>query len=189
MTLDALDIDSDTVSRGQMYQPTGVLPFLGIMRHVTLPKDPVFVDYGSGKGRTLLLASLFPMRRVLGIEFSPELCETARQNARAFASRGLSKAPIDVECVDASRYSYAGDENVFYFFYPFDRGLMHEVVARIAASLRDAPRPALLVYCYPVHRDLFDDTSYGFVLDQHLRFFGYECMVYTWNPSHHDPAP
>jgi putative flavoprotein involved in K+ transport len=190
VTLDALDIDADTVVQGQMYQPTGVLPFLSIMRQVGLPPEPVFVDYGSGKGRTLLLASLFPMRRVLGIEFSPELCETARANARVFSSRGLSKAPIDVECVDASRYSYAGDENVFYFFYPFDRDLMEAVVTNITASLVEAPRDALLVYYYPVHRDLFDDPSYGFALDQHLRFFGYECMVYRWTPTprgHDDP--
>ncbi len=187
VTLDALEIDSDTVSHGQMYQPTGVLPFVAIMRQLDLPADPVFVDYGSGKGRTLLLASLFPaFRRVLGIEFAPELCDTARENARVFSSRGLNASPIDVECVDATLYDYAGDENVFYFFYPFDRELMEAVVSRIADSLRDTPRPAMLVYYYPVHRDLFDDTSLGFVLDRRFRFFGYECLVYSWSSSHHE---
>ena len=39
-----------------------------------------FVDYGSGKGRVLMLAAAYPFRRILGVEFSESLDRVARDN-------------------------------------------------------------------------------------------------------------
>lgn len=40
----------------------------------------VFLDYGSGKGRALIMAAQYPFRRILGVEFSPQLSLIASQN-------------------------------------------------------------------------------------------------------------
>src|SRR5579863_4122649 len=45
-------------------------------------EDYTFIDFGSGKGRALLLASEFPFKRILGLEFAPELHTAAETNIR-----------------------------------------------------------------------------------------------------------
>lgn len=49
-------------------------------------EDFTFIDFGSGKGRALLLASDFPFKRILGLEFSPELHQAAEGNIRRYSS-------------------------------------------------------------------------------------------------------
>src|ERR1700741_4193768 len=49
----------------------------------------VFVDFGSGKGRALLLASGFRSRRSIGVEFSPELHAVAQNNIRKYQSENV----------------------------------------------------------------------------------------------------
>jgi SAM-dependent methyltransferase len=175
--LDDLEIDAETVGRGQMYQPTGVLPFRQVLDKVAFPKPGVFVDYGCGKGRTLLLASRLPFERVVGIEFSQELCEAAQRNADAFDKAGQLKAPIEIVCTDAVLYNYQGDENIFYFFYPFDADLMIRVLDSIDTSLQAHPRDAVLVYYYPIHRETLDERA-SFSLEQTFELYGYDCLVY-----------
>jgi predicted RNA methylase len=43
-------------------------------------EDFAFIDLGSGKGRTLLLAAEYPFERVIGVEYCPQLNEVARSN-------------------------------------------------------------------------------------------------------------
>ncbi len=44
----------------------------------------VFVDFGFGKGTALLLATEFPFKRIIGVEFSPELHRIAEENIKRF---------------------------------------------------------------------------------------------------------
>jgi hypothetical protein len=45
-----------------------------------------FVDFGSGKGRVLLMASDFPFQKIIGVEFSPELHAVAQRNIESYKS-------------------------------------------------------------------------------------------------------
>ena len=61
--------------------------FHGLLASIDLgDHDLTFIDLGSGKGRAVLLASLYPFRRLIGVEFSPELTEVARLNVQAVSS-------------------------------------------------------------------------------------------------------
>ena len=44
------------------------------------PGQDVFVDYGAGKGRTVVLASTYQFKRVIGVELAPELAAIAEEN-------------------------------------------------------------------------------------------------------------
>ena len=188
VTLDKLEVDPEAAAQGQMYQPSGVLGFRRIFQRINLPDAPVFVDYGSGKGRTLFLAAELPnMKRVVGIEFSHQLCEVAQRNQVAFAARKPAGAPIDVICIDATAYEYQDDENIFYFFYPFGQKLMERVLEGIEASLARRPRPAILVYFYPIHRNVIDRSS-AFELEDQFHVFGSACLVYRHHPTHPTPV-
>jgi hypothetical protein len=54
---------------------------------VALPIDYkkfTFVDYGSGKGRVIILATEFPFSRIVGVEFSLDLHKLAEENIRRY---------------------------------------------------------------------------------------------------------
>ena len=175
-----LEIDSGTEDQGQMYQPTGILAFKQIMQEVQFPKPSVFVDYGSGKGRTLLLAACESFDRVIGIEFSKELCEIAEKNIALFEKKRRLSTPLEIVHKDAALYDYAGTENVFYFFYPFDAELMTKVLKGIEASLQEQKREAVLVYYYPIHQEVLDGSAL-FKLEKSLELYGYQCLVYRYD--------
>ena len=57
-----------------------------------------FVDLGSGKGRTLLMASDYPFRRIIGVELLPSLHQIAQENLRQYKSESaeMFRAGIDL---------------------------------------------------------------------------------------------
>src|ERR1700681_3511016 len=51
------------------YSPTPYQAFIVAMRGIPIANDEdVFVDYGAGKGRIVIIAATFRLRRVVGIE-------------------------------------------------------------------------------------------------------------------------
>ena len=63
------------------YQPSDPDDFRSLVEALPFDlTDYVFVDLGSGKGRILLLASRYPFRGVVGVEFAHELNEVAERN-------------------------------------------------------------------------------------------------------------
>ena len=49
-------------------------------------RDFTFLDLGSGKGRTLLMASDYPFRRIVGVELLHSLHQIAQENLRLYKS-------------------------------------------------------------------------------------------------------
>jgi hypothetical protein len=60
-------------------------------------QDFTFIDLGSGKGRVLLMASDYPFKRIIGVEFMPELQRVAQENIRKYAER-CTGAHTDESC-------------------------------------------------------------------------------------------
>jgi hypothetical protein len=59
--------------------PTPYQAFIVAMRGIPIASDEdVFVDYGAGKGRIVIIAATFRLRRVLGIELSLQLAAKAQ---------------------------------------------------------------------------------------------------------------
>jgi SAM-dependent methyltransferase len=121
--------------------------------------DFTFIDFGSGKGRALLLASEFPFEKIIGVEFSPELTEIARQNIRTFRSERQQCHKIELVCADVLEYPLPNCPAVYYFYNPFDREIMERVVARIEQSYRERPREIYVLYANPQHDDTWERAS------------------------------
>ena len=131
------------------HEPTPPNEFRAIIAGLDVHiKKTVFVDYGSGAGRAVLLASEFPFRGVIGIELSADLHARAQANLAAFdrTSRGL--APVRLVCADATTWEPPLEPLVLYFYNPFGVAVMRSVLAKIEASLARAPRPITLVAFY-----------------------------------------
>jgi precorrin-6B methylase 2 len=139
--LKKLAIDSRHVAHGVHYAPTRVRYFRAVLRTLPIPQDSIFVDLGAGKGRLLLLAAQSGrFRKVVGVEFSAELCRTAEQNIRRFQRHCAGNVRFEVVHADAADYEVQPDQNVFFMFNPFDHVVMQQVVQHIRRSLEEAPR-------------------------------------------------
>lgn len=128
------------------YEP---LPWFLVRRGVralALKKDDVFVDYGSGLGRSLLMAAHSELKRVTGVELLAPLAKLASQNVLA-AKRRL-KTPVEVLAADAMTWEVPDDVTVAYLFNPFIGGVMKAVQEQLRASLVRRPRPMRVLYAH-----------------------------------------
>lgn len=138
-----------TDRRNHWYVATDYQTFQGAMRHVPIrPGTDVFVDFGSGKGRIVILAAAFPFRRIIGVEFSGQLHKTAEQNLAAIRP-SLFCQDIELVQADATRWPIPADATVLFFFNPFEGEVLAQVFDNIRHSLRAAPRPLTIVYVRP----------------------------------------
>ena len=112
--------------------------------------DPVldgFLDYGAGKGRVMAVAAQFPFKRILGVELSPYLTESANQNMRNLKRR-VCQGPIEAVVADACDFEVPADISAIFLFNPFCGEVLDRVVARIEESLDRHPRAVSLVHVH-----------------------------------------
>lgn len=113
-----------------------------------------FIDLGSGKGRVLLLASEYPFRRIIGVEFSPELHAIAQENIRRYKSSTQKCRDISSFCMDFTVFQLP-DEPLFVFLYnPSSQEVTTTLANNLARSLREHPRPLWVMYVTPAY-DVF----------------------------------
>jgi hypothetical protein len=152
-----MKIDGENLMHGHGYQPVGVAAF---RRSISALNADLcrysFVDYGSGKGRALLLATEFPFRRIVGVEYARELHDVALENVER--ARTTLPGADRLECVwaDATRYEPPTDPLVCFLYNPFDGTVMTRLLDRLAESVRAVPRDILVAYLNPVHRSAID---------------------------------
>jgi len=141
-----LAIESPNQPFGVRYEPTPPRTFAALMRN--LPADLgeyTFVDFGSGKGRVVLLASRYGFRRIVGVEYARDLHEAACRNLRSYRDERRVCSDIELLHIDAVDYAIPATPCVFYFFQPFSRDVMARVLGNIKASLGVRRRVYLMI--------------------------------------------
>jgi SAM-dependent methyltransferase len=106
----------------------------------------IFIDYGCGKGRALLVASEFPFRKIIGMEFVPQLADIARANIRRFGKNGRLCSDIEVVTGDATEYQLPLDPAFLYFYSPFSTPVMETIFRNIESSLEQSPRELVVLF-------------------------------------------
>jgi hypothetical protein len=113
-------------------------------------RDFIFIDLGSGKGRTLLMAADYPFRRILGIELLPELHKIALENLRKYGSESQKCFALEAICADASDFVFPGEPMILYLFNPLPESGLRSVIAHLEQSLREHPRTMYVIYHNPL---------------------------------------
>jgi hypothetical protein len=137
------------------YQPTESVLFHEMIGAVSARagfdfREFIFLDLGSGKGRTLLMASDYPFRRIVGVELFPVLNDTARNNICRYQSESQRCFAMESICGDAGEFAFPVEPTVLFLFNPFpERGLRH-VMENLEQSLQEHPRPVYVLYHNPV---------------------------------------
>ena len=136
----------DNQEHSTFYVPTPVIPFLKLIKKLQLPKDSVFVDYGAGKGRAMILAAESrSFKKIKGVEFNTHLHKTAEKNILSYVQK-TNKNVFQLMHKDVVKYQVQPEDNVFYFFNPFNEHILKQCMNRIHTSLKINPRPAFLIY-------------------------------------------
>jgi SAM-dependent methyltransferase len=162
--LSDLDIPSSNWIDGNDYLPIGHERFKQVLANFDIAfEDFTFIDFGSGKGRALLLASEYPFQRIVGLEFSPELHRIARENIGRYSSATQKCREIQSLNVDFAEYVLPPEASVLFFFHPCRIRVLSAVVAGIGQSLLSHPRPLYVAYVAPTleQQQLF--ASAGFL--------------------------
>ena len=148
--LSDLEIPSSNWIHGNNYAPIEPARFRAILASLELKfEDFVFIDYGSGKGRALLMASEFPFKRIVGIEFSPELHAVALANlAKDLGSKSKCDS-VESVCMDFLEFPLPPEPSVLFFFDPCDESVLAKMLAKISQSLAAHPRELRVIYVAP----------------------------------------
>jgi hypothetical protein len=142
------------------YQPTEPAVFRemleGLRQQTAIDfRDFIFVDLGSGKGRTMLMASDYPFRRIIGVELLPSLHQIALENISKYHGdkyHGESQKCYALEsiCDDATNFCFPAEPTVLYLFHPFPEAGLRRVIANLTQSLCRSPRQVFVLYHNPL---------------------------------------
>jgi SAM-dependent methyltransferase len=138
------------------YQPTDPALFHEMMASLALLSEEfafntfTFVDLGSGKGRTLLMASEYPFRRIVGVELLPALHGIAQENLGRYKSESQKCFDLEAVCGDAIDFAFPVEPLVIFLFNPLPEAGLRRVVANLDASLKAHPRAVYVLYHNPL---------------------------------------
>jgi hypothetical protein len=146
---------------GAKYQASEPQLFREILDSVPVSFEGfTFIDLGSGKGRTLLMASSYPFRRIVGLELLDELHQVAERNIARY--HGHQQKCFDVVSLsgDAREFFFPDEPTVLYLFNPFPEPVLRAVLARLHQSLQGCPRELYVIYHNLVHDDVLQQQAW-----------------------------
>ncbi len=123
-------------------------------------RDFTFIDLGSGKGRTLLMASDYPFRRIVGVELLPSLHQVAQENVSKYKSESQKCFALESVCGDATTFPFPDDPLLVFLFNPFGEAQMRRVVANLERSVRAHPRAVYVLYHNPLLEHVLSETKF-----------------------------
>jgi predicted RNA methylase len=157
----AADVESENWAEGTGYYPT---PPDAVRRSIQALQidleEYVFIDLGSGKGRVMLVASEFPFKECLGVEYSPDLHEAAVRNIADFSSDKRRCNTIRSCYHDATTFPLPETPLVLFFAHPFGDAVLDKFLQNVHRSLREKPRRVYIIEYDPVYRDQFRDAGF-----------------------------
>jgi len=147
-----------------LYQPTDPALFHEMLRELQRQtgldfRDFTFLDLGSGKGRTLLMASDFPFRRIIGVELLPSLDQVANDNLRRYHSDSQRCFAVESVCGDATAFCLPNEPLLVYLSNPFPESGLRLVLANLQHSLREHPRIVCVLYHNPLLEHFFGECT------------------------------
>jgi 16S rRNA G966 N2-methylase RsmD len=164
--LDELHLPED---RCHYYANSGGVDLDKVLRALKIAPRDAIVDFGSGKGGALMTMARYPFARILGVEISPRLIETAKRNLDK-----LGITHVAMVASDAANFTDLDEYNYFYFFSPFPGNVMGAVIRNISDSLTRAPRKATIIYFNPeYHEAVITNSPFVKVMEFHHHELGY----------------
>lgn len=150
------EISSPNWIHGYPYTPAPERMFCELMEGLAIRyEDFTFIDLGSGKGNALLIATRYPFRQILGVEYAESLHKIAEKNIAAYCQVRDDSRKIQSIHGDAMSFPLPEAPTVCFLNNPFDETVMEPVVRNIVESLRRTPRPFFVVYMTSLYAEVY----------------------------------
>jgi SAM-dependent methyltransferase len=150
-------VDSDalgfTSADYHAYEPSGWRQLRRGLRGLPAGRGETFVDVGCGKGRVIAQAARHPFRRVVGVEYSPELAAHARRLVEAQRDQWRA-GDVEIVTADATQWAVPEDVTVVYAYNVLHGDAFRSQLDRLADSVERAPRTLWFIYANPEHEEI-----------------------------------
>jgi predicted RNA methylase len=165
----SLDIESPNARHAVRYEPSSAALVKQAIEWLSADlSDLTFIDFGSGKGRVVLLAAAYPFKAIVGVELSHELHEIATDNVRRAQLRPEDCAKISLVCHDATEFSLPDSDLVCYLYNPFGPAILAPLAERLLLHSARYGHRVFVIYVDPKHRDVFQKGGFSTIQDQPL---------------------
>ena len=77
-----------------------------------------------GTGRAILAASRFAFRKIVGVEYSEQLNQVARENVSRFPAGEMQCREIAIVCHDAASFPLPERPPILFLYSPFGKQVM-----------------------------------------------------------------
>jgi SAM-dependent methyltransferase len=146
------------------YQPTESTLFHEMMAALSVQtglnfQDFTFIDLGCGKGRTLLMASDYPFRRIVGVELLPALNQIAQENLLQYHNASQKCFALQSICADATSFPFPPEPTLLFLFNPLPEAGLRRVIANLEQSLREHPQAVYILYHNPLLEHALAETT------------------------------
>jgi precorrin-6B methylase 2 len=155
------DIVGSNWLSGQKYQGCDPKKLIEVLNLLGITYEQFsFVDLGSGKGRAIIVASSFPFKNIIGVEYSRKLADIARINISKYTSDDRKCKNIEVICTDASFFTLPEDPLVIFIFNSFGKRVMRSVLINISNSYLKKARRIIVLYFNAEFADVLRDSGF-----------------------------
>jgi predicted RNA methylase len=152
--------DAGTPHTSERYQPTSRDAFFDLLQKAGVKEEDVLFDIGCGKGKMLYYASLYGLKRLVGVEYSENLVAIAKKNF----SR-LSLASISLYHADASNLNpdILKEGTVFYLYNPFGMQVLKSFLENLKTSIVLKKRDITIIYCNSLYSEVLTKSGFQIV--------------------------
>ena len=158
--LQTLSVKGDNKEHASIYQACNYYILEKGFDYIrSIHENKSLVDFGCGKGRAIVVAAHYGFESLTGIDFAPALCNIAEKNIEEVKQK-YPLANFNIICDDVVNYEIKENENLFFFFNPFDHVIMLKVVKNILASFRKKERKIYVMYANPVHKEILLSANF-----------------------------
>lgn len=159
--LDSLGIKGVARKEATFYEAVQEDTFLDAVATAGVdPRQYDFIDFGSGKGRALVLAAEAGFRKAIGVEISDKLHEVAIRNVATYRRQRPQAGPIELLCGDAVAFELPPGDALLFIYNPFREATLRAVLSNVARTWQRQRRKLIVVYCHPLHLDLFNEFDF-----------------------------
>lgn len=132
-------------------EPTPYRALKTLFSNYQLKNGDSFVDFGFGRGRVLFYVHHKFNVRVTGIEAKAANFDEAMDNLKSYSVyKPNAYDKIKLKYGLAENYQIKKEDNVFYFFNPFDISVFKTIYENIVGSIKKHPRDVKLLVYYSI---------------------------------------
>jgi SAM-dependent methyltransferase len=146
----AVDSVSDKVERVH-----AALEFL--IENGVIPGESNFIDFGCGKGRSLIIASKMGFKKLFGVELSPTILAICKSNLEKVGVNNANLIQNNFRKVDYSSLAFESKPVVIYAYNPTAFVILRESCLKLLSECPDIP-----VFC--IYTNPQDKIEFGQLL-------------------------